>query len=134
MGAGHQARRTTREVIDAGARAQCDLLGNLLPVLDNLDRALDAAEHHEEGKVLEGVRLTRKMFVDLLGCTGVEEIPGVGAPFDPHQHEAIMVQASDQDEGAVAAVLLKGYRQGDQVLRPAKVAVSTGKGEPAVAG
>lgn len=127
-------RRTAREVIDAGTRAQCDLLGSLLPVLDNLDRALDAAEHHEEGKVLEGVRLTRKMFVDLLGCTGVEEIAGVGAPFDPHQHEAIMVQASDQEEGTVAAVLQKGYRQGDRVLRPAKVAVSTGKGEPAVAG
>jgi molecular chaperone GrpE len=127
-------RRTTREVIDAGTRAQCDLLGSLLPVLDNLDRALDAAEHHEEGKVLEGVRLTRKMFVDLLGCTGVEEVAGVGAPFDPHQHEAIMVQTSDQEEGTVAAVLQKGYRQGDRVLRPAKVAVSAGKGEPAIAG
>ena len=127
-------RRTTREVIDAGTRAQCDLLGNLLPVLDNLDRALDAAEHHEEGKVLDGVKLTRKMFVDLLGCTGVEEIAGVGTPFDPHQHEAIMVQVSDQEEGTVAAVLQKGYRQGDRILRPAKVAVSAGKGEPAIAG
>jgi molecular chaperone GrpE len=127
-------RRTSREVIDAGTRAQCDLLGSLLPVLDNLDRALDAAEHHEEGKVLDGVRLTRKMFVDLLGCTGVEEIAGVGTQFDPNLHEAIMVQASDQEEGTVAAVLQKGYLQGDRVLRPAKVAVSSGKGEPAVAG
>lgn len=127
-------KRTSREVFEAGNRAQCDLLGSLLPVLDNLERALDAAEHHEEGKVLEGVQLTRKMFVDLLSCAGVEEIAGVGAPFDPTQQEAVMVQESDEAEGHVAAVLQKGYRQGDRILRPAKVAVSTGKGEPAVAG
>lgn len=127
-------KRTSREVFEAGNRAQCDLLVSLLPVLDNLERALDAAEHHEEGKVLEGVQLTRKMFVDLLSCAGVEEIAGVGTPFDPTQQEAIMVQESDEAEGHVAAVLQKGYRQGDRILRPAKVVVSTGKGEPAVAG
>jgi molecular chaperone GrpE len=127
-------RRMSREVVDASTRAQCDLLGDMLPVLDNLDRALDAAEHHEEGKVLDGVRLTRKMFVDLLSCTGVQEIEGQGEPFDPNLHEAVMVQASDQPEGTVATVLQKGYRQGDRVLRPARVAVSTGNGEPAIAG
>lgn len=127
-------RRTSREVIDAGTRAQCDLLGDMLPVLDNLDRALDAAEHHDEGKVLDGVRLTRKLFVDLLSCTGVQEIEGLGEAFDPNQHEAVMVTASDQPEGTVAVVLQKGYRQGDRVLRPARVAVSAGNGEPALAG
>jgi molecular chaperone GrpE len=127
-------RRTSREVIDAGTRAQCDLLGDMLPVLDNLDRALDAAEHHEEGKVLDGVRLTRKLFVDLLSCTGVQEIEGLGEAFDPNQHEAVMVTASDQPEGTVAVVLQKGYRQGDRVLRPARVAVSAGNTEPAIAG
>jgi molecular chaperone GrpE len=127
-------RRTSTEVIDAGTRAQCDLLGDMLPVLDNLDRALDAAEHHQEGKVLDGVRLTRKLFVDLLSCTGVEEIEGQGEPFDPTMHEAVLVQVSDQPEGTVAAVLQKGYRQGDRVLRPARVAVSAGNSEPAVAG
>jgi molecular chaperone GrpE len=127
-------RRTSREVIDAGTRAQCDLLGDMLPVLDNLDRALDAAEHHEEGKVLDGVRLTRKLFVDLLNSTGVQEIEGLGEAFDPNQHEAVMVTASDQPEGTVAVVLQKGYRQGDRVLRPARVAVSAGNTEPAIAG
>ncbi len=127
-------RRTSREVIDAGTRAQCDLLGDMLPVLDNLDRALDAAEHHDEGKVLDGVRLTRKLFVDLLSCTGVQEIEGLGEAFDPTQHEAVMVQPSDKPEGTVATVLQKGYRQGDRVLRPARVAVSAGTSDPAIAG
>ena len=120
-------RRTSREVIDAGTRAQCDLLGDLLPVLDNLDRALDAAEHHEEGKVLDGVRLTRNLFVDLLtlhrrggdrGRRRARSIPICTRP--------CWCTASDQPEGTVAVVLQRGYRQGDRVLRPARVAVSAG--------
>ena len=59
-------RRASRELVEARERAQGDLLSDLLPVLDNLERALDAAEHHEEGKVLGGVRMTRDLFVDLL--------------------------------------------------------------------
>ncbi len=76
-----------------------ELLSDLLPVLDNLERALDAAEHHEESKVLGGVRMTRDLFVDLLRRSGVEEIETVGAAFDPHVHDAVLVQPSDQDEG-----------------------------------
>lgn len=121
-------KRATREALDAGNRAQCDLLADVLPVLDNLERALDAAEHHEEGKVLGGVRMTRDMFVNLLTRSGVEEIDGVGAQFDPQVHEAMLVQPSEQEEGSVAAVLEKGYRQGDRVLRPARVVVSAGPG------
>jgi molecular chaperone GrpE len=120
-------RRTSREVLDAETRAQGQMLSDILPVLDNLDRALDAAEHHEEGKVLEGVRMTRNMFAALLAHAGVEEIGQVGGLFDPNLHEAVLVQASDQPEGSVAAVLQRGYRQGDRILRPARVAVSTGR-------
>ena len=127
-------RRTARDILAAGGRAQADLLVDLLPVFDNLDRALDAAEHHDEGKVLDGVRMTRNMFANLLARAGVEPIEGLGDPFDPNLHEAVMVQASDEEEGHVAAVLQKGYRQGDRVLRAARVAVSTGETEPAVAG
>jgi molecular chaperone GrpE len=119
-------RRTSREVVDAGVRAQGELLGDLLPVLDNLDRALDAAEHHEEGKVLDGVRLTRNMFAGLLARVGVEEIGEVGTLFDPNLHEAVLVRASEQPEGSVAAVLQRGYRQGERVLRAARVVVSSG--------
>ena len=100
----------------------------MLPVLDNLERALDAAEHHDEGKVLGGVRMVRDMFVDLLRRSGVEEIPTVGAEFDPHVHDAVVMQPSDQEEGTVTAVLERGYHQGDRVLRPARVVVSSGPG------
>ncbi len=123
-------KRATRESVQARERAQGELLGELLPVLDNLERALDAAEHHEEGKVLAGVRMTRDMFLDLLGRKGVEEIETVGSKFDPVVHDAMLLQPSDREEGTVTAVLERGYKQGDQVLRPARVAVSSGPGAP----
>jgi molecular chaperone GrpE len=124
-------KRSARELCDARVCAQGDLLVDMLPVLDNLERALDAAEHHEEGKVLQGVRLTRDQFVALLAKAGVEEVPGVGLPFDPVIHEAVAVQPSDLDEGLVSVVLERGYRQGDQVLRPARVVVSAGAAKTA---
>ncbi len=127
-------RRATRELVQARDRAQGELLSDLLPVLDNLERALDSAEHHEEGKVLGGVRMTRDMFVDLLRRLGVEEIETVGATFDPQVHEAMLLQPSDRDEGTVTAVLERGYRQGEHVLRPARVAVSSGPGAPGATG
>lgn len=123
-------KRAIRELVEARDRARGELLSDLLPVLDNLERALDAAEHHEESKVLGGVRMTRDLFVDLLRRSGVDEIETVGAAFDPHVHDAMLVQPSDQDEGVVAAVLERGYRQGDRVLRPARVTVSSGRSRP----
>jgi molecular chaperone GrpE len=122
-------KRSARELTDARTCAQGDLLADLLPVLDNLERALDAAEHHEEGKVLQGVRMTRDLFVGLLTRAGVEEIPGEGAKFDPAVHDAIVHQPSEEEEGVVTAVLERGYMQGQQVLRPARVVVSAGRRE-----
>ena len=119
-------RRSTREALEARERAQGSLLTEMLPVLDNLERALDAAEHHDEGKVLGGVRIVRDLFVDLLRRSGVEEIPTVGAEFDPHVHDAVVMQPSGQEEGTVTAVLERGYTQGERVLRPARVVVSSG--------
>jgi molecular chaperone GrpE len=124
-------RRASREAMEQRERAQGQLLSELLPVLDNLERALDAAEHHDEGKVLGGVRMTRDMFVELLRRAGVEEIPTVGALFDPNIHEAVVMQPSGQEEGTVTAVLERGYRQSDRVLRPARVVVSSGPAERA---
>ena len=63
-------------------------------MLDDLERALDAAEHHEEAKVLEGVRMTKDALAAVLASEGVEEIPADG-PFDPHVHEALMTQPAD---------------------------------------
>ena len=92
-------KRADRDVLEARARARMGLLTEFLPVLDNLERALSAAEHHEEGKVLEGVRLTHSMFADLLRKEGVTELDPLGATFDPHLHEALMTQPSDQRRG-----------------------------------
>jgi molecular chaperone GrpE len=119
-------KRSARELVEARERSQGELLGELLPVLDNLERALDAAEHHDEGKVLGGVRMTKDMFVNLLNRMGVQEIETVGTPFNPELHDAILTQASDKEEGIITAVLEKGYKLGDRVLRPARVAVSSG--------
>jgi molecular chaperone GrpE len=124
-------RRASRELADERGRAQAELLHDLLPVLDNLERALDAAEHHDEGKVLGGVRMTRDLFVELLRRSGVEEVQTVGSPFDPHVHEAVVMQPSEQEEGVVTAVLQRGYRQGDRVMRAARVVVSSGPAEQA---
>ncbi|MCX8031793.1 MAG: nucleotide exchange factor GrpE [Thermoleophilia bacterium] len=117
-------KRMARELTESGARARAEVLLELLPVLDNLERALEAAEHHEEGKVIEGVKLTRDMFMDLLRRSGVEEVPGVGAEFDPNVHEALAVEPSEHKEGTVIRVFQRGYRHGDRILRPARVVVS----------
>jgi molecular chaperone GrpE len=111
---------------EAESRARGRMLVEFLPVLDNLGRALEAAEHHEEGKVLDGVRLTHNLFTALLEKEGVAEMCPLGEPFDPQLHEAMMTQPSSQPEGTVTAVLERGYRMGERVLRPARVAVSAG--------
>ncbi len=123
-------RRSQRELSEARSRARLNLLGEFLPVLDNLARAVDAAEHHEEGKVLEGVRLTHALFADLLRREGVSEVYPLGSHFDPHLHEAIVSLPSEAEEGVVIEVVDKGYTAGDHVLRPARVAVSAGSPDP----
>jgi molecular chaperone GrpE len=70
--------------------------------------------------------MTRDLFVELLRRAGVEEIETVGAAFDPHVHDAVVMQPSDHAEGVVMAVLERGYRQSERVLRPARVVVSSG--------
>jgi len=122
-------KRVRRDLAEAQERGRQELLSEFLPVLDNLERALEAAERHEEGRVLEGVELTRKMFVDLLSRCGIEEVEGLGARFNPQVHEAVAMQPSQQEEGTVIAVLQRGYKRGDKLLRPARVVVSSGPGE-----
>lgn len=95
----------------------------LLPVLDDLERALQAAEKHEEAKLEEGVRLVHRALAEALKKEGLEEIPTEGA-FDPHLHEALLAQPAEAEAGTVIEVLQKGYRLGDRVLRPARVVVA----------
>jgi molecular chaperone GrpE len=116
-------RRTAREQLDLSTRAAQRLVGELLPVLDDLERALDAAEEHEEAKLEEGVRLVHRSLVDALHKEGLAEIEANGA-FDPIVHEAMLSQPNDEKEsGEILDVLQKGYRIGDKVLRPARVIV-----------
>jgi len=96
----------------------------LLPVLDDLERALQAAEEHEEAKLEEGVRLVHRAFAEALRREGLEEIATDGR-FDPHVHEALLAQPVEGAEpGSVVDVVQKGYRLGDLVLRPARVIVA----------
>ena len=97
----------------------------LLPVLDDLERALEAAAQHGEAQLEEGVRLVHRSLADALTKEGLSEIDTDGA-FDPHTQEALLAQPSGTAEGTVIQVLQKGYRLGDRVLRPARVVVSAG--------
>jgi molecular chaperone GrpE len=117
-------KRTVRDSAAQAARASESIVKELLPVLDDLERALVAAEEHEEAKLEDGVRLVHRALADVLARTGLAEIETDGA-FDPHVHEALLTQAMDGAEpGSVVEVLQKGYRLGDRVLRPARVVVA----------
>ena len=117
-------KRAAREREEYVARANERLLKELLPILDDLERALNAAEEHEEAQLEEGVRLVHKSLASLLQRNGVEEIATDGK-FDPHVHEALLAQpAEDREQGDVLDVIQKGYKLGDLVVRPARVIVA----------
>ena len=117
-------KRAAREREEYVVLANERLLKELLPVLDDLERALNAAEDHEEAQLEEGVRLVHRSLASLLARNGVEEIATDGK-FDPHVHEALLAQpAEDREQGDVLDVVQKGYRLGDRVVRPARVIVA----------
>jgi molecular chaperone GrpE len=116
-------KRNARDSAALIERANERLVKELLPILDDLGRALDAAEEHEEAKLEEGVRLVHRALADLLAKEGLAEIETEGK-FDPHVHEALLSQPSDAEEGSVIEVVQKGYKLGDRVLRPARVVVA----------
>ena len=117
-------KRALRDQEALVARAHERLVKELLPVLDDLERALDAAEVHDEASVVEGVRLVQRALQASLEREGLAEIETEGA-FDPHVHEALLSQPGEGAEpGSVLQVVQKGYRLGDRVLRPARVVVA----------
>jgi molecular chaperone GrpE len=125
-------KRVERErpmLAEAGVR---DLVGELLPVLDNLERALEAlVAAGDEGAqgIVAGVDMVKQQLGALLVGRGVEEIPAHGEAFDPNVHEAVQgVPSPDHPEGTVVAVVERGYRMSDAVIRPARVVVSQGGG------
>jgi molecular chaperone GrpE len=117
-------KRAVRDQQLQAVRAAERLMTKLLPVLDDLERALAAAEHHDEAEVLVGVEMTKSALAAALASEGLVEIDADGV-FDPHVHEALIAQPVEGVEaGHVAQVVQKGYRLGDAVLRPARVIVA----------
>ena len=116
-------KRNARENAALTERANERLVKELIPILDDLGRALEAAAEHEEAKLEDGVRLVHRALSDLLTKEGLAEIETEGR-FDPHVHEALLSQPSDEQEGSVIEVVQKGYKLGDKVLRPARVVVA----------
>jgi molecular chaperone GrpE len=116
-------KRAARDQESLVARAHERLVKELLPVLDNLERALEAARDPETRSVEEGVRLVHRELAAALAHEGLAEIETNGR-FDPHVHEALLSQPSSAEEGSVIEVVQKGYRLGDRVLRPARVVVA----------
>src|SRR6059036_3067040 len=122
-------KRAARDQESLVARAGERIVKELLPVLDDLERALEAVESHEEAELEDGVKLVHRQLEQLLEKEGLALVETDGQ-FDPHVHEALLTQPSDADEGSVIEVLQKGYRLGDRVLRPARVVVAGPKEEP----
>jgi molecular chaperone GrpE len=122
-------RRVAGEAAEAEKRGRAELARALIPVVDNLERALAAMEpRHEDqpaSQFAEGVRLVREELASVLKRNGVESFEPAGEPFDPHLHEAMMMKpAESENVGKVIEVLEKGYRLDGQVLRAARVVVS----------
>jgi molecular chaperone GrpE len=131
-----QLQRTRAEFANyqkrAKAQAESDrsymvgaLALDVLAVLDNFERAIDAARSANAPGIVEGLEMVHRQMLTALAKHGVEPIAVLGEPFDPNHHEAVMQQPdASKPEGTVVAELAKGYRLRDRVLRPAKVAVS----------
>jgi molecular chaperone GrpE len=119
-------KRVAKETSEALARGKADLARQLLPALDNLERALAAGEDATAHEALvQGVAMVRDELHSRLGSAGVESFDPRGEKFDPQLHEALSTRpAEDTDAGVVLETVEKGYRLNGQVLRPARVVVS----------
>ena len=115
-------KRAAREAAAAGERAKGGLVRELLPVVDNLERALASAEEGEQ-HLAEGVRLVHSELIAVLERNGVEQFDPAGEKFDPAEHEALSVR-EEGEAGLVLDVVEKGYRTNGTILRPARVVVS----------
>ena len=115
-------RRTLKEKDDLRKTANADLLTDLLPVLDNFDRAL---VHAEDSPVLEGIVMVQKQMLDILERAGLAKVGEEGEMFDPNFHEAVMQEPQEGAEsGTILQVFQKGYKYQDKLLRAAMVKVA----------
>jgi molecular chaperone GrpE len=122
-------KRAAREREEYVKLANERLVKDLLPILDDLERALLAAAEHEEAALEEGVRLVYRSLQSVLERQGLRTIDTEGK-FDPHVHEALLSQPSEAEEGSVIDVVQKGYRIGERVVRPARVVIAAGPPPP----
>jgi len=118
-------KRTAKEREGVYADAYIDALTQILPILDNLDRAAAYSTEDSENPMAKGLELTRKSFVETLEKMGVTEIEALGKPFDPNLHNAVMhVEDENAGENEIVEVFMKGYIRGDKVLRYSMVKVA----------
>jgi molecular chaperone GrpE len=118
-------KRAAKDMTAAGARARIGLIREILPVVDNLERALSVAPEGDGDAFVEGVRLVYRELEGALARAGVEAIEPQGDTFDPNVHEALSMRPQDGAEsGTVVDVVEKGYRTADTVVRPARVVVA----------
>lgn len=123
-------RRAEQDVEKARKFALERFAGDLLPVVDNLERALEAASDDEAARpIVEGVELTLKSFLDAIGKYSIEQLNPEGEPFDPQVHQAMsMVENPEVEPNTVIAVVQKGYTLNGRLVRPAMVMVSKSSG------
>lgn len=123
-------KRTRAEVEAIKSRAAEDLIVALLPVIDNLERAVDSAKRTEGAPkaLVEGVEMVLRQFLAELSSAGVSRIEALGTPFDPNLHEAVAYEESDEHpDGLVIEVFRTGYSLNEKVLRPSMVKVAKGR-------
>ena len=121
-------RRMEQERSEVGRLANASLVINLLPLMDDLERALREVDVKLAGLTwIDGIRLIHRKFEAVLQNAGVSEIEADGQQFDPNVHEAI--SEAEGEEGRIVSVVQKGYKLGDRVIRPAMVVVGKGEGE-----
>ena len=122
-------KRLEREKLESIKFANEKLLVEILPIADNLDRALASlGEGHDPAKVMQGLKLAQKELHDVLEEHGVEAVKAAGEPFDPQIHEAIgMVEAPDEKDGTVVDEVQRGYRLNGRLIRPSRVRIAQNK-------
>jgi molecular chaperone GrpE len=117
-------KRSRRDIDDARHDARTRVLKEMLPVVDNLERAIQHSSGGDAASILEGVKLVLRQFTHAFERSEVTAVEAEGKPFDPNLHEAIGQHESDLAPGTVVSVLQRGYKLGDKLLRPALVVVA----------
>jgi molecular chaperone GrpE len=124
-------KRQKREMDDVRLESKGRVLKEMLPVVDNLERAIEhATAQAGTNPIIEGVQLVLRQFLTAFERLDVTPVEAAGQPFDPNLHEAISQQESDAPPGTVVQVLQRGYKSGDRLLRPALVVVAKARTAP----